>query len=661
MAGVLLGGWLAALASPGETFYVSKLGNDGDGRSWATGFRSIQRALDAVPQGGGHRVVIRPDTYVEANLSPATMGAAGGYNELVGDFDGRLGSGATGWVVVDSGDSEKGFKSWDWWGSIRASDKHWPVGNNRETFSSILWDRWTLRRLYFTGGDAGLFWDLTNRSGEGFTVVVEDCVGIGRAFGGGVVYPKVRPGEPSVFRRCYFLALDWVGDTAAVLIGGTEKSIPEDPHVVFEDCTLVHTDNAVALSYASDCARTRLNGCRLIVLNFTQPEMGGKSTGILCTQGHKPSGRLHVDLEDCTLAGYTLFTPGDDGRALTYQARGRNRAYVQFKQAVPAAFERIGLWPAELFAAMAPPPAGAGPMLAAPSNRPALVKLPFAQAKAMENTPFVFAGRPLQVLNRRDDTKSNKDGYKASMHLYLVDLATGEEMGRFGEGHSFASAFVDGDRLHVFASEGTDHDWFQSLYRFTTRDLKVWDRQPAVSKDGDEHLFNASVCRDDRGFVMAYESNLPVQFCFKFARSKDLVTWEKIPGLVFSGVDREYSACPVLRYFAPFYYVIYLHAAPKGSTGYVSYLARSRDLVDWELSPFNPILEAGPGEGINNSDVDLFEWDGRTYLTYATGDQSTWGAVRFATYDGPMNEFFERHFPHQMPTVKVTTRKAGSP
>ncbi|MCC7376881.1 MAG: hypothetical protein IT581_19640 [Verrucomicrobiales bacterium] len=656
-AGLALGWLLAAgLASRGATFYVSKLGTDGDGQSWATAFRSIQRALNAVPEGGGHRVVIRPDTYVEANLSPAKMGASGAYNELVGDFDGRLGSGATGWVVVDSGDPEKGFKSWDWWGSIRASDKHWPVGNNRETFSSIIWDRWKLRRLYFTGGDAGLFWDLTNRSGEGFTVVVEDCVGIGRAFGGGVVYPKVRPGEPSVFRRCYFLALDWVGDTAAVLVGGTEKSMPDDPHVVFEDCTLVHTDNAVALSYASECARTRLAGCRLVVLNFTQPEMGGKSTGILCTQGHKASGRLHVDLEDCTVAGYALTTPGEDGKALTLSAKGRNRAYVQFKQTLPPEFERTGIWPTELFASMAPPAMGKELTSGFTTVRPTLVKLPFAQAKAMENTPFVFHGRPLQVLNRRDDTLSNKDGYKASMYLYLLDLATGEELGRFGEGHSFANAVVDGDQLHVFASEGTDRDWFQSLYQFTTRDMKTWERRPAISKEGGEHLFNASVCRGDSGFVMAYESNLPVQFCFKFARSKDLETWEKMPGLVFSGVDREYSACPVLRYFAPYYYVIYLHTAVAGSKGYVSFMARSKDLNDWELSPFNPILEAGPGEGINNSDVDLFEWEGRTYLTYATGDQQTWGAVRSAMYDGPMAEFYGRHFPASLPAVKVSAR-----
>ena len=260
----------------GATIYVSKLGDGSDGRSWKTAFKTIQAALSAVPDDqGGHQIVVRPDVYQESNLAPSKMGAAGAYNALICDFDGRLGSGAKGWAVVDSGDPVKGFKSWDWWSTIRASDKHWPGGNNKETFSSIVWDRWILRRLYTAGGDAGLFWDLTDKSGEGFTVVVEDCVGTGRAFGGGVVYPIVRPDEPSVFRRCYFLALDWVGDSAAVLLGGWEKTMPEHPHAVFEDCTMVHPDNAAAMSYASRCARARFVGCRLIVLNFTQPEMGG--------------------------------------------------------------------------------------------------------------------------------------------------------------------------------------------------------------------------------------------------------------------------------------------------------------------------------------------------------------------------------------------------
>jgi hypothetical protein len=339
-----------------RTLHVSKLGDNSDGSTWQKAYRTIQAALDAVPDNrGGHQIIIRPDTYVEANLAPAHKGAPGAYNTLVGDSDGSRGSGSNGWVVIDSGDPVNGFKSWDWWGTIRSSDKHWPTGNNQETFSSIVWDRWTLRGLYTAGSDGGLFFDLTDKSGEGFTVIVEDCVGTGRAFGGGIVYPTARAGEPSVFRRSYFLALDFVGDTAAVLVGGWEKTMPEHPHAVFEDCTFVHPDNAVAMSYASHCARAKFTGCRMIVQNFTQPEMGGKSTGIICTQGHSPTGKLHVDLENCQLAGYSVFTPGPESKVLSFTTRGKVQAYVQYKQALPEGFERVGLWPIELFAQMAPP------------------------------------------------------------------------------------------------------------------------------------------------------------------------------------------------------------------------------------------------------------------------------------------------------------------
>jgi hypothetical protein len=64
---------------------------------------TIQAALSAIPDAkGGHRIVIRPDTYEEANLYPSFRGAAGSYNLLVGDHDGKLGSGATGWVLLES-------------------------------------------------------------------------------------------------------------------------------------------------------------------------------------------------------------------------------------------------------------------------------------------------------------------------------------------------------------------------------------------------------------------------------------------------------------------------------------------------------------------------------------------------------------------------------
>ena len=361
----------------GKTVYVSKLGDNTDGSSWQKAFRTIQAALLAVPDdNGGHCIIIRPDTYVEANLYPARKGAMGAYNLLIGDSDGSLGSGATGQIIVDascpgvavrrngersrfeivqSDLPESGFKSSDWWTSFfeNGTLKVMAADKTELTISCITWDRWILRNIYMTGSDAGLFWDV---GGGGFTVIVEDCVGIGRAFGGGVCYPVVRPSEPCIFRRCYFLALDFNHDTTAVLVGGPEKTMPAHPHLVMEDCTLVHPDNALATSYVSHCVRVKMVGCRLIVLNFTQPDMGGVSTGIICTEGPRTATRkLHVDLEDCILAGYSVFTPGADAKDVTYTTKGKVQAYVQFRQALPKGFERLGLWPTDLFSQIAPP------------------------------------------------------------------------------------------------------------------------------------------------------------------------------------------------------------------------------------------------------------------------------------------------------------------
>jgi hypothetical protein len=121
----------------------------------------------------------------------------------------------------------------------------------------------------------------------------------------------------------------------------------------------------------------------------------------------------------------------------------------------------------------------------------------------MENTPVIYRGKPLLVYNFRDDSKNKTGDHLKDMYLRIQDLGTGEILAKFGEGHSFANAFVIGDEMHVFASEGTDKDWFKSIYHFVSTDLKNWKRQVAIPLEGDEHLFNCSVCRDDQGYVMA--------------------------------------------------------------------------------------------------------------------------------------------------------------
>jgi hypothetical protein len=359
VAFVLADGLLAAACDPaavdyagrkGKTFYVSKQGDNSDGGSWAKAFHTIQAALLAVPDDqGGHQIVVRPDTYVEANLYTNHKGAEGSYNLLIGDVDGRLGSGATGRIIIDSGDPQRGFKSYDWWSTIRATSQGWSPEHTAPTFSSICWDRWILRNLYTCGGDAGLFWDLTNQSGQEFTVIVEDSVSIGRAFGGGFGYQVTRKTEPVAFRRCFLMSLDWWGDAGGLAVGSYNASPPAFPDVVCEDCTFVGPDNAVQILFPSKYIRLKMKDCRLLTLNFSQP-CGTPSTGTIASIVPDPK-QVHIDFEDCSLMGYKVFGASDKrgcGQA-TYSTKGKVQAYVQFEQPTPKGFKRLGLWPVDVF------------------------------------------------------------------------------------------------------------------------------------------------------------------------------------------------------------------------------------------------------------------------------------------------------------------------
>jgi hypothetical protein len=50
------------------------------------------------------------------------------------------------------------------------------------------------------------------------------------------------------------------------------------------------------------------------------------------------------------------------------------------------------------------------------------------------------------------------------------------------------------------------------------------------------------------------------------------------------------------------------------------------------------------GLNINNSDIDLFEWEGKTIIYYANGDQMSYSFLCQAEYDGPLGEFLQAFF-----------------
>jgi hypothetical protein len=616
----------------GTTFYVSKLGDNSDGLSWATAFTEIQTALDAIPDDqGGHRIIVRPDTYMEANMLPAYPGAKAAYNQFIGDFDGRFGSGTTGHVVLDAGAPRKGFKSYDWWGNIRAYQKGWSTEHTQETVSAIQWDRWILRRLYATGGDGGLCFDCTNRI-EPFTVVVEDCISIGRAFGCGAMSCLSRSNEPITFRRCNMWSLDEWGDTAAGYVRIENKSMPKYHDIVFEDCTMVSPQCALKAGNYGFHTYTHVlvKNCRLVALNFSQPH-GTPTDGVV--QSVQNGKYLQVDFENCILMGFKVFgvkVDKDSARDIGYSTKGSVLGYVQYTQQVPEGFHGLGRWPVDAFATRAPP---------APAKpTPVLSKRQLVVPDMCEVSTFVWKLR----LCRMECHRPARGGSKEDYYLLLRDVESGDEMTRFGVGYGLASCHVKEGVFYAFASRFEENHW-NDVTLFKSLDLKTW-QQKVIVKQEHEHLFNSSVCAGPEGFVLAYESNDPTYpaFTTKFASSDDLETWTKLPDATF-GTNR-YTACPCVRYVNGYYYVLYLENR-RPSHVFETYVTRSKDLQTWELSSANPVLApTGLDEGINASDPEVVEFGGKTFVYFAVGDQLTWMNVKRGEFDGTLRQFFERWY-----------------
>jgi hypothetical protein len=269
-----------------------------------------------------------------------------------------------------------------------------------------------------------------------------------------------------------------------------------------------------------------------------------------------------------------------------------------------------------------------------------LVRSGLASMDYAEMTPVDFGGRQLLVASARPESPAGDTG---KLGLWIVDTASGEVISRFAPGYSLASALVQDDALHVWAIP-SDAGGARHIDHFRSADLTSWDRSVSLEALPGEELFNESVCRAGDRFVMAFEArdaHYP-PFTIYFAESRDLESWTRVSGAVF-GTDR-YTACPALRSVDGVFYMMYLeHRTPRW--WFETFVARSKDLVAWELGTRNPVLEPEGAEEINTSDPDLIELPGpRVRLHYLTGNQQGRFAATWADFDGSLRELLGWYF-----------------
>jgi hypothetical protein len=303
----------------------------------------------------------------------------------------------------------------------------------------------------------------------------------------------------------------------------------------------------------------------------------------------------------------------------------------------------------------------AGCLEAVHPERPVVKKYGTIECDLVEATPVVFRNKLYRFEYVREAYKANPVGAPC---FRFVDVQTGAVTEPFAVGFHLGTAFVENDRVYVYGVERWGQD---AIHVFWSKDLKTWNHQTALALPGCG-IYNTSVCKDDRGYTMAIEIGEPPEmagrrFTIYFARSRDLLNWTLAPTeCVYS--KEKYTACPALRFLDGCYYMVYLeHYAPKWY--FAPHIIRSKDLVNWEESPLNPIMEpssedkqiANPkltpeerehiavAKNHNNSDVDFCEFDGRTVILYAWGNQRGTEFLAEAVFEGSEAAFLQSFFP----------------
>ena len=292
--------------------------------------------------------------------------------------------------------------------------------------------------------------------------------------------------------------------------------------------------------------------------------------------------------------------------------------------------------------------------------KPQIRKLGTIDCDLVETTPIVFKGKLYRFEYVRERYRGNTTG---DSYFRFVDHELGSPSPPFAHGYHLGNVFEEEDVLYVTGTNIWDGE---RVDIFAWTDMEHWESWNALNLPG-HGIFNTSVCRADDRFALMFEVGKPLEvagvpFTARFATSGDMRHWELTPQECTYAKDR-YTAPHCLRYLDGHYYNFYLeaHAGPR----YDQRVVRSRDLVQWEPSPLNPVLEASkedrgianPGltaderqrvataVNINNSDIDFCEHEGRVIINYSWGNQQGVEHLAEAVYEGTLRKFLEGWYP----------------
>lgn len=296
-----------------------------------------------------------------------------------------------------------------------------------------------------------------------------------------------------------------------------------------------------------------------------------------------------------------------------------------------------------------------------------LVKKGTVKRYCAETTPIIWKDKLLRFEWIRNGDMIAGYGEGA---LRFINMEDESEVCVFGEKHSFGCCYAENDVMYVCGTyvEKAGDFGGRRLDMLWSSDLENWESKTIFEFPSDVEVFNTSLCKGENEYILAIEiggsSKLVGEpYTIIFAKSTDLFNWELLSPEEHTFSRDKYTACPSVRYFDGFYYMVYLEALPYYRSA--PFIVRTKDFENFEVGLRNPFMMFDDDDkkilypdnftdeekemifnasNNNNSDVDFCEYKGKTIITYSWGNQLGKEYIAIAEYDGGLEELLKSYF-----------------
>lgn len=231
-----------------------------------------------------------------------------------------------------------------------------------------------------------------------------------------------------------------------------------------------------------------------------------------------------------------------------------------------------------------------------------------------------------------------------AINMKIIKFSDQSVVATFGTDYGCQDVLVDGGTLYVFATKcymDFSHT-ANSIVKFTSTDLTNWSGPATIYTGGSyEQIYNVGVGKDASGnVVIGYDIHNPSwyaeYFVTRFITSTNYTTWSNIgtASNVWHG-----HGCADLKFVNGAWYIWGFSDMPGG--GWATISAKTTDFLNFTNSKIPTIKPVHEWEDINTTDPDLIEFDGKVYISYMTGDQSTYARLTYATYEGTLAQLID--------------------